>query len=79
MKVYARGDRDLKRRTQVKILTPINSQRYSRSADHDRGEEETQRRYPCFPRRVDRACASATQRALRYAQLTAGGAEKASL
>lgn len=79
MKAYAHGDRGLVRRMPVTILTPINSQRYSRSADHGRGEEGTQRRYPCFPRRVDRACASATQRGLRCAQLTAGGAEKASL
>lgn len=80
MKAYAHGDRDLKRQMQVKILTPINSRRCSRPAAHDHGEVEgTQRRCPCFPRRADHACASATQQVPRYAQVTAGGVEKANL
>src|SRR5260221_7473145 len=77
--IHEHGGQDLKQWMQVKILTPINSQRYLRSADDDRGEEGTQCQYPCFPHHVDHTCASAMQRALRYTQLTAGGAEKASL
>jgi len=80
MKSYAHRGQGLERRRPVMILTPIDSQRYSRYAAHGHGNMEgTRRQCSCFPRRVDRACASATLRALVYAQEMAGEAEKVSL
>lgn len=80
MKANAHDGRGLEQRTQVRILTPINSRQYLSYAVHGRGNaEETQRQCPYFRRRAGLACAAVAQRALEYAQATAGEVEKVSL
>ena len=79
MKANAHDGRGLEQRTQVRILTPINSRQYLSYAVHGRGNAETQRQCPYFRRRAGLACAAVAPRALEYAQVTAGEVEKVSL
>jgi hypothetical protein len=80
VKANVHDGRSLKQRTRVMILTPINSRQYLSYAAHGRGNVEgTRRQCPYFRLRADLACAAVAQRALEYAQVTAGEVEKVSL
>jgi hypothetical protein len=80
VRAHADGGRGSEPQMLVTISTPINSRQYSSCAAHDREKTEgTRRQCPYFRRRVGLSCAAVEQRALGYAQVTAGGVRKVSL